>query len=269
MDIIAQLNCPAEVVEQVDLIVESIRRILTTNLRGIYLHGSLAMGCFNPTKSDIDLLIFTHHPISLADKRKFAELMLNLYGKPRPIEVSLLHTNQFIPWRHPTPFDFHFGDNLLTKLQSDIDTAEWLKWNEEEKVDEDLAAHFTMTRQQGICLYGEPIDTIIPEIPLEDFANSLLADLKSSREHVTQYPLYGILNHCRACAFFEDRLFLSKLEGAVWALIHLPPAYQGLISVAREAYIGDKMPNFVVSEVLAFMDLIEEGVVKNQNHNSL
>ncbi|MGG3622825.1 nucleotidyltransferase domain-containing protein [Bacillus gobiensis] len=30
---------------------------LQSNLAGIYLHGSLAMNCFNPIHSDIDLLV--------------------------------------------------------------------------------------------------------------------------------------------------------------------------------------------------------------------
>ena len=33
------------------------RRIFGGNLLGVYLHGSLAMGCFNPKKSDLDLLL--------------------------------------------------------------------------------------------------------------------------------------------------------------------------------------------------------------------
>ena len=33
------------------------KNILQDNLIGIYLHGSLAMGCFNEKKSDIDLLV--------------------------------------------------------------------------------------------------------------------------------------------------------------------------------------------------------------------
>ena len=37
--------------------VSDSREILSDRLTGIYLHGSMAMGCFNPDKSDIDLII--------------------------------------------------------------------------------------------------------------------------------------------------------------------------------------------------------------------
>lgn len=40
-----------------DEIVDESKMIFKEDLTGIYLHGSLAMGCFNPKKSDIDLMI--------------------------------------------------------------------------------------------------------------------------------------------------------------------------------------------------------------------
>ena len=35
------------------------KRIIGDDLAGIYLHGSLAMDCFNPDRSDIDLIVVT------------------------------------------------------------------------------------------------------------------------------------------------------------------------------------------------------------------
>jgi streptomycin 3"-adenylyltransferase len=48
---------PRSVDEQVDRLVAGFRDILGDNLHGIYLHGSLALGCFNPARSDIDVLV--------------------------------------------------------------------------------------------------------------------------------------------------------------------------------------------------------------------
>ena len=41
---------------------EETRNILGDELVGVYLHGSAAMGCFNPAKSDLDLLIVVKKP---------------------------------------------------------------------------------------------------------------------------------------------------------------------------------------------------------------
>jgi len=52
------------------------RELLGGNLVGVYLHGSYAMGCFNPEKSDLDLLIVVKNEIPDDVKRKYADYML-------------------------------------------------------------------------------------------------------------------------------------------------------------------------------------------------
>ncbi|HHT85033.1 MAG: nucleotidyltransferase domain-containing protein [Bacillota bacterium] len=42
--------------------VQQNRIILGSNLVGIYLHGSAAMGCWNPRTSDLDLLVVVNDP---------------------------------------------------------------------------------------------------------------------------------------------------------------------------------------------------------------
>ena len=39
--------------------VSLCREVLADALTGVYLHGSLAMGCFNPVTSDVDLIVDT------------------------------------------------------------------------------------------------------------------------------------------------------------------------------------------------------------------
>ena len=59
---------------------------------GVYLHGSLAMGCFNPDRSDIDLLVVTHKALSPQQRRAVAELMVARSGAPWPVELTVLTT---------------------------------------------------------------------------------------------------------------------------------------------------------------------------------
>ncbi|WP_100011520.1 nucleotidyltransferase domain-containing protein [Lentibacillus sediminis] len=44
--------------------------ILSSNLTGIYLHGSLAMGCYNQRTSDIDLIIVVKESLVEVQKKK-------------------------------------------------------------------------------------------------------------------------------------------------------------------------------------------------------
>ncbi len=54
-------------------IVGQCKEIFTTKLVGVYLHGSMAMGCFNPEKSDIDLIIVIKEDISDIAENLFDE----------------------------------------------------------------------------------------------------------------------------------------------------------------------------------------------------
>lgn len=54
------------------------KEILGENLKGIYLHGSAAMGCFNPKKSDLDLLLVVEHGMSKGEKLRFMEEVVRL-----------------------------------------------------------------------------------------------------------------------------------------------------------------------------------------------
>ena len=47
-------NYPEDVLRTFSL---NSQDILGNELTGIYLHGSAALGCFNPFKSDIDLIV--------------------------------------------------------------------------------------------------------------------------------------------------------------------------------------------------------------------
>lgn len=47
-----------------DGIVSKSKEIIEEKLVGIYLHGSMAMGCFNSDKSDIDVIMVIEDDIS-------------------------------------------------------------------------------------------------------------------------------------------------------------------------------------------------------------
>ena len=72
--------------------VEQSKEILKDNLVGIYLHGSAGMGCYNPAKSDIDLIIVVKDSIEDSVKRAFMEMVveLNEKGPAKGIEMSVV-----------------------------------------------------------------------------------------------------------------------------------------------------------------------------------
>ena len=53
---------PTQIESLIKDYVERSGEILQDNLVGVYLHGSSVMGCFNPEKSDIDLIVVSNGP---------------------------------------------------------------------------------------------------------------------------------------------------------------------------------------------------------------
>lgn len=216
---------------QLDQFVDSLCEIGGENLLGVYLHGSLAMRCFQPGRSDLDLLVLLAQPLTPEQRRACAQMLLQLSGAPSPIEISFLHRRQFEPWRRPTPFDFHFSEAWRTAIADDLATGAWERWGDTERVDEDLAAHFTVALRRGVVLWQARNAPPFPQPPWEDYLHSIIDDLlwarrqlaKAGRENRDDNGVYLILNACRVWAAVSDRLVLSKAEGATWAAPRLPP----------------------------------------------
>ena len=71
----------------IDSFVKQSEEILKDNLVGIYLHGSAVMGCFNPAKSDLDLIVVVREPMMDSDKRSFMDMVVELSNKARQKEL--------------------------------------------------------------------------------------------------------------------------------------------------------------------------------------
>ncbi|HEX7022497.1 MAG TPA: nucleotidyltransferase domain-containing protein, partial [Trueperaceae bacterium] len=145
--------------------VASIGKGLTDDLVGIYLHGSLAMGSFNPARSDVDLLVVTDRPMGLEVKRRMMALLLDRSKKPAPIEISFLCAPNLRPWRFPTPYDLHFSEDWRQRYEADLAHGAWRQEPDGERTDPDLAAHITVLNRRGLCLWGKPIADVFPEVP--------------------------------------------------------------------------------------------------------
>ena len=59
-------------------IAAACRNTLGDTLAGVYVHGSLAFGCFCWTQSDIDFLVAVRRPLSQAQKEALLRALLAL-----------------------------------------------------------------------------------------------------------------------------------------------------------------------------------------------
>lgn len=231
-----KVHAPGEILEQVDNFARFLCEIEQNNIIGVYLHGSLAMGCFRLGQSDVDLLILVQEPAPPERVRAWAQQILQSSGNPAPLELSVLTRAQYSPWRHPTPFTFHFSEEWRPGFLAALDAKSGCNGQQENMLDPDLAGHFTVTRRRGVCIAGIPIASAIPEIPWPDYLDSILRDFTWACERAQVNPVYLVLNTCRIWAAVLDRRVLSKAEGAAWATPRLPPDIQAIVAAAADLY---------------------------------
>lgn len=218
----------------IDQFVSTTVEIFREKLTGIYLHGSMVMGCFHPEKSDIDLIIIIEETISNTQKMEFMKCVvdLNRQAPQKGLEISLVKRKYCNPFVYPTPFELHFSPVHLR----------WFHDNPQNYVenmngkDKDLAAHFTIINQYGIVLYGEEIAKVFAPVPKQNYIDSICSDLEDAENEIVKQPVYITLNMCRVLAFLQEGLCLSKEEGGKWGLAHLTSGYHAVISDALECY---------------------------------
>lgn len=218
----------------IDCFVQQNQAILGENLVGVYLHGSAVMDCFNPEKSDLDLIIVVKDDPSTAVKRQYMDMVvaLNSQAPAKGIELSIVREAVCRPFVYPTPFVLHFSAAHMDWYQSN--PAEYAeKMN---GTDKDLAAHFTILYHRGKMLCGKEICEVFSEVDPADYFDSICGDIENAVVEITENPMYITLNLCRVLAFRKERLILSKLEGGKWGLANLPPKYADLLSEALTDY---------------------------------
>ena len=206
----------------------AMQEILRENLVGIYLHGSIAQNAFRWNVSDVDfLLVVQSEPFDDVKRQLLdATLRLSEIAPPKGLEWSVVTQSDCLHVSHPVPFCLHYS---IVHRQRYLTSPEEYIQNMKGR-DGDLAAYFAVVRQCGIVLYGKAIEDVFVPVP-QDFV------MDSFRQNVIDDDTTdGILNHCRYEAYLHNGVMLSKIDGALWALKHLPTDLHARILSALKTY---------------------------------
>jgi streptomycin 3"-adenylyltransferase len=246
---------PALAQRQIDELVAGLRALLGSALIGVYVHGSLALGCFNARRSDLDVIAVCSRPTSKDERVLLADLLERVSAPPRPhelgdapsrrpLEFHLLLTDDLRPWRFPPSFEAKSwsGRGLL-----------------ERRPDPDLAAHFDVLRASGITIVGPPPRDLFPPVPRADLERALRSDLTWTRTESRE--LYAILSPVRVWAAIATGEVHSKASGAHWALERLPPGLRATVAHALSLYEGENLDfEHDPTAVQRLCDFVEEQI---------
>lgn len=233
MEYVFPRNTPEFAREVLRQTLFDVHAILQGNLIGIYLYGSLAMECFRPRSSDIDVLLVVKERLSKELRKKVIEYLKSACSKDRRIELSIIHANTLQNPQYPMMVELHYEywGNVF-----------------ENKKDKEILSNLYTTRKRGFRVWGKSIDEVFSRIPAQYHLRSVIEDAEHTKKYLHDKPerigynvqVYWILGSCRILAFIREEKVLSKLEGGNWGLVHLPRKYHSLIERALSCYQEEK-----------------------------
>lgn len=209
--------------------------VFGSHLIGVYIHGSMALGSYNPRISDLDYLIVVS---SAPSKVKKLELMhetfkqLVPYEPHKGLEFHVVTQNELKQGQHPFHFELHYSP-MHKQAYCDDPSGYVARMNGS---DPDLAVHLAVTWQSGIIVTGQAIRKVFLPIGATDYLDSAWEDVANAETEVISNPVYTVLNLCRLCGFLKDGYIRSKAEGGRWGLSHLNTKFQPVIEWALSSY---------------------------------
>ena len=261
-----------------NMILEQIKniysQILGKKLVGIYVHGSLAFGCYDEKRSDIDFLVVVNRPLTLEEKVRLITVLLDFddYAPSKGFEMSVVLDTYCKEFVYPTPYELHYSNFYRRDYKIDLQgMCEQLHGT-----DKDLALHVAVVKAVGKVVCGLAIDEVFGSVDRKYILDSMYYDLQNVYNMAKENPVYYVLNVCRGCAFVEEGVLLSKVDGIQWAMQHFPERFTLFLSMVKDSYLNNTVLNWgnvSVNEVLQYaMDIIlpkEEKYVKMRMVNSV
>jgi predicted nucleotidyltransferase len=192
---------------------ESVARIaaevLGTRLVGVYVHGSAALGGFDPARSDVDVLVVSERALSHRQKvalaRSLSEAALPCPAKG--LELSVVTQETALRPSAEPGYELH-----LTTAPDDAKVVD----GRGRDGDPDLVLHFAVCVAAGQLVgSGLPIHEAFGVVAPGLIAAQLVHELQWAAQCVPDE--YAVLNACRAWKFTEDGSLVSKIEGGEWA----------------------------------------------------
>jgi hypothetical protein len=238
-------------------LLDGARAILGDELVGLYLDGSLALGDFDPARSDVDFIAAVARPLAPAQFDALAAMHRAIRDSDRPFAAEL--EGSYIPLpalRRHNPVDASFAN-----LERGPDEA--LKYTEHHS---DWIIHRYTVREHGIVLFGPPPATLIDPVSPDDVRRATAGVLRSwwgapagveaiARAH-PGYLAYAVQTICRALYALEHGEVASKAAATRWALATLDARWRPLIERARRWALDETMRE----ETAAFVRHVVGGV---------
>lgn len=218
-------DLPPDIKEQIFRVVEIWKRHMQDDLTGVYLHGSICLDAFEPESGDIDILVVVTRTLSPGEKLALAKEIIVIDGHPRPLEMSAITSAEAKNWKNPGNCVFHYSDFWTERYKKRfINPQEEVYVVDHDFPDADVTCYIKLINQSGIVLYGQSIAETFAGVPDEDFWAAISSDIDDYdfNAYNERYFASNILILGRILSFKTEKRILSKYEGGLWMMDHVP-----------------------------------------------
>lgn len=208
-------------------------------LRGVYLYGSAVLGGLHPD-SDVDVLIIIDGSLDGTLRAELTKRLLKLSVTVavahseqrglRPLEVTVLDSNQLRPRRFPPRIEYLYGE----WLRDEIEAGELPMPHEST----DLVILLRQSERHSLRLYGRERSELADPIPDSDIKRAMRAELPKLAGYLRGDERNVLLTYCRMWYTLANGDIVSKDTAAEWVLARLEPELRRPIETARLAYLG-------------------------------
>jgi hypothetical protein len=222
-----------------DLVRDQLRPALGSELLGMYVGGSLALGAFDRA-SDVDVLIATTADLS----QRFATL--DALHRRLAREKLWFATELECIYMAPAGLR-RFERAHARHLKLDRGAGEALKID---TMDESWTVYCHVLRTDGITWDGPDPATLIDDVTRADLRAAMHAILEGWASNLLRrpddlrapgYQSYTVLSLCRILYTLDEGTVQSKAAAAAWAGRTLPDNWHGLIARAVADRLRDRV----------------------------
>jgi streptomycin 3"-adenylyltransferase len=171
--------------------------------------------------------------MTLEERRGVIDVLLELSGKPRPIELDVVVQSEVKPWRFPPRLDFHYFELNRPKFER----GEHEPWGETANLN--LASAITMALVGDTALFGPPAAEVFDPVPRSDYRRSVLSYIGEAETDLDWDTRNVILTLARIWSAVATDDVHSKESAAAWALARLPAEQRPVLERALAIYRGE------------------------------
>ena len=251
-----------EINQLLSFFTSRIASIFRTNLKGIYLTGSLSYNAFNYNSSDIDITVMLNRPISTEELKAIAQFHQQLEHKFKVWSKRLECTY--------TPID------MLSRIKPPSQPRPWY-WGGENKLyleatyGNEWIINNYLLHHHAISLFGPDFKTLMKPVDVEEVQKACIRNLFTewvskkkdpgyfSNSH---YTAYFILNLCRIWYTVICKQVGDKPTASSWVKGSFDNQWKDLIHQAQAWKYGVELD--LHNEALQFLDFVIVQVSQTQ-----